>query len=356
MPRFRFPALLALALCAAPPATAQVRAELEVERRVGTLSRIEVYDGALPILRAERELEDAALQRAALRLPASLLGLDGYGSVFFEDRTDTTEWGAAFELGRGLPALGGSVERGPDRFAGLYLKLRRPNVEIAVGGGDRNGDAIGHGALYLRGPRWSVGAGGARGPGGVDFQHLAATWHPVQRGAAPGGRFIAERRAADRWFAELMLTDRAGFNHFAVWGQYGISEWPHRKTFEAADDITRYVRPPIFLHGYTTGALAVSGRYQRTFDTRELTLDARVFPVRGLRYGADPATPARGGVRGYLADQVLPSLMVGAFRRTRARTTTWVGEIGLPPFGLYVEAPTQPGARTYLFVQYRQGL
>jgi hypothetical protein len=48
--------------------------------------------------------------------------------------------------------------------------------------------------------------------------------------------------------------------------------------------------------------------------------------------------------------------MLGAFRRTRARTTTWVGEIGLPPFSLYVEAPTQTGARTYLFVQYRQGL
>ena len=142
-----------------------------------------------------------------------------------------------------------------------------------------------------------------------------------------------------------------------MWGQFGIAEWPHRKTFEAADDITRYVRPPIFLHGYTLGALAASARYQRTLAVREFTLDGRVFPVRALRGGsAPPESEVRGGVGGYLLDRVLPSLMVGGFRRTKASTTTWVGEIGLPPFSLYVEAPTQAGARTYLFVQYRQGL
>jgi hypothetical protein len=156
---------------------------------------------------------------------------------------------------------------------------------------------------------------------------------------------------------ELMFTDRANFNHFAVWGQFGIGEWPHRKTFEAADDITRYVRPPIFLHGYTLGVLATSVRYQRTLSVRELTVDARVFPVRALRGGAAPAQgDVRRGAGGYVLDRVLPSLMVGAFRRTKARNTTWVGEIGVPPFSIYVEAPTQAGARTYFFVQYRQGL
>ena len=350
-------AFLAVALCAPSPASAQSRAEVEVERRQRTLSRIEIYDGALPFLRAERELEeDAPLTRAALRVPATLVGLDGYAALFLGHRPDSTAWGAAFELGRGVPMLGGSVERGGDRFTGLYLKLRQPNAEIAFGGGDRNGDLIGHGALYLKGARWSVAVGGARGPAGVDFQHAAATWHPVERGGAPGARLISERRSSDRWLAQLMFTDRANFNHFAVWGQFGIDQFPHRKTFEAADDITRYVRPPIFLHGYTTGALATSVRYQRTLAVRELTLDARVFPVRALRGPALPVGGAREGIGGYVIDRVLPSIMVGAIRRTKARTTTWVGEIGVPPFSVFAEVPTQDGARSYLFVQYRQGL
>jgi hypothetical protein len=355
---FRVAALVAVILCSLPsPASAQYRAELEVERRQRTLSRIELYDGLLPFLRAERELEeDRPLTRASLRLPASLVGLDGYAALIFGQRPDSTAWGVAFELGRGVPMLGGSVERGGDRFTGLYLKLRQPNAEIAAGGGDHNGDLIGHGALYLKGMRWSVAVGGAKGPNGVDFQHAAATWHPVERGGAPGARFISERRSADRWSGELMFTDRANFNHFATWGQFGIAEFPHRKTFEAADDITRYVRPPIFLHGYTTGALAASVRYQRTLDVYELTLDARVFPVRALRGPAAPAGDERGGIGGYFTERVLPSLMVGAFRRMKAESTTWVGEIGFPPFSVFTEVPMQDGAPTYLFVSYRQGL
>ena len=343
-----------LASLAPGPVAAQVRGELEMERRDRTLSRVELFHGATPVLRVEREIEDDPLLRASARLPASVVGLDGFLSAFLVDRDSTTDLGTAFEIGKGVPMLGGSIEDGAVRYAGAYLKLRWPNLEIAAGGGDRSGDAIGHAGLYVKRSRWSAALGGASGPPGVDFQHFAATWHPVQRGGAPGARLISERRSSDRWLAEVMFTDRANFNHFAVWGQFGMGEFPHRKTFEAVDDISRYVRPPIFLHHYTSGALGMSARYQRTLDVRELTLDARVFPVRALRRGATPnPTVSRGGVGGYFADRVLPSIMVGAFRRTRAGTGSWLGEIGFPPFSVFTEIPMQSGARTYLFVQYR---
>ncbi len=320
------------------------------------ISRVELYNGTSPVLRAERELEEDPLQRLGIMLPGAAVGVDGYASLFLEDRPDRTDVGAAFEIGRGVPLLGGSIERGVDRFTGLYLKLRRPNVELGLGGGDRNGDLIGHAGLYLKGARWSAAWGGARGPGGVDFQHLAATWHPVERGTAPGAHLIAERRSADRYAAELMLVDRASFNHFAVWGQFGMAQWPHRRTFEAVGDVMRFVRPPIFLHGYTSGALAVSGRYDRVPGAHELILDARVFPVRAFRRASPLPPDPRTGVAGYVVNRVIPTIMIGAFRKTRAGTTTVLGEIGFPPVSVYVEVPTQEGARTYVFVQYRQGL
>ena len=123
-------------------------------------------------------------------------------------------WHAGFPLA--VLAYGLLKGRGDDRFAGLYLKLRWPNVEIGAGGGARNDDFIQHGALYVKGARWSAALGGAHGANGVDYEHFAATWHPTRRGGAPGMRLIAERRSADRYQAELMFTDRATFNHFAV--------------------------------------------------------------------------------------------------------------------------------------------
>ena len=348
---------LAIATWTPAGAAAQRRAELEIEREGRTMSRIEVYNGAVPVLRAERELHGAPLQRIGIRLPGTVPGVDGYVSLFLEGRPDRTDVGTAFEVGRGVPMLGGSIERGDDRFAGLYLKLRSPNAEIAAGGGELNGDLIGHGALYVKGARWSATAGGSRGQFGVDFAHFAATWHPVQRGTAPGARLIAERRSGDRYFAELMLVDRADFNHFAVWGQYGMDQWPHRKAFEAVGDIMRYVRPPSFLHGYTSGTAAVSGRYELTDGVREFTLDVRVFPLRALpSLSGESEEVVRSGLSGYIVGRVLPTIMVGGFRNIRAGTNTWVGEIGFPPLSAYFEAPTREGVDPYVFVQYRQEL
>ena len=357
-PRRCVAALLVAAAWAPSPAVAQRSAELEIERKyLRTTSRIEVYDGTVPVLRAERELDDDPFQRVGIRIPGSALGVDGYVSLFLEDRPDHTDFGAAFEIGRGIPMLGGSVERGDDRYAGLYLKLRSPDAEIAFGGGDRNGNAIGHAALYLKGARWSAAFGGARGSLGVDLGHFAATWHPTQRGAAPGARFRADRRSGDRYYTELMVVDRANFNHFTVWGQFGMDQFPHRKTFEAVGDITRYVLPPRLLHEYTSGAGVLTGRYEVTNGIREITLDARVFPVRAFsRLSSERRQVTRTGLAGYIVGRVLPTIMVGGFRRTRAGTNTWVGEIGFPPISIYAEAPTQEGAHPYLFVQYRQEL
>jgi hypothetical protein len=340
------------------PASAQRRAEAEAERRNGfTTSRVEIYDGATPVLRAEREHRDDPVQRVGLLLPGRVVGMDGYLSVFLEDRVDRTGFGTAFEVGRGVPMLGGSIERDSVDYTGLYLKLRRPNAELGFGGGRRDGVWSSHGALYLKGARWSAAVGGARGPEGVDFGHFAATWHPRERGAGPGARLIAERRSSERYAAELMVADGANFNHFAVWGQFGMDQWPHRKTFEVLGDVMRYVRPPIFLHGYTLGRGVVTGRYELRGGVRELTLDARAFPTRFVRRAA-PGAPddARSGVSSYVVERVLPSIMVGGFRKLRAQTNTWVGEIAFPPFSVYGEAPADDRATPYLFLQYRQPL
>ncbi|MSR35479.1 MAG: hypothetical protein EXR95_02375 [Gemmatimonadetes bacterium] len=350
----------ALVAAARPGAAAgQHRAELEVEREKGaTTSRVELYDAAFPLLRAEREQADGATtHRLGVQLPGRALGLDGYLSMFLEDRPDRTALGATFEVGRGVPMIGGSIERDDDRYTGAYLKLRRPNAELAFGGGRRDSSWVEHGAVYVKGARWSAAIGGARGDNGVDFEHFAASWHPLQRGGGPGARLIAERRSSERYFTELMIADRANFNHFSVWGQYGMDQWPHRKTFEAVDDIMRYVRPPIFDHQYTVGVGVVGGRYEVRNGTEQVTLDGRFYPIRLVHRTAPTQPPdPRTGVRGYVIDRILPAIMLGGFREMNAGTTTWVGQIDFPPFSLYGESPMRTGAQPYLFVQYRQGL
>ena len=340
------------------PVTGQHLAEVEIERKGGTTaSRFEAYDGSAPLIRAERELGPDPIQRAGIKIPGPALGMDGYVSLFLEDLPGHTGYGVAFEIGRGVPMLGGSVERADDRYAGLYLKLRRPNLEFAFGGGDRNGDLIGHAGIYAKGTRWSAALGGARGPHAVNFEHFAATWHPLQRGAAPGARLIGERRTDDRYAVELTMADRANFNHFAVWGQFGMDQWPHRKTFEAVDDIMRYVRPPILYHEYTSGAGVLTGRHEVRDGNREITLDARIFPLRALLgWSGARDDESSSGVSGYLVSRVLPTIMVGGMRKTQANANKVVGELRFPPFGVYAEVPTRKGTLSYLFIQFRRGL
>ena len=223
---------------------------------------MELLNGGLYTLRAERTQTDGAhTDRLGVRLPGSLLSLFGYLSLFLEDRPEEFAYGTNFELGSGLFAVGGSVERDEDAFTGGYLKLRSADLELGLGGGRTAQDWIGHGAVYAKGASFSVAMGGVAGPGRA-LQHLAGTWHPATRGAGPGAMFASERRNGNDWFVEAFFTDRANFNHFASWGRYGLDQWPHEKTFEAVGDLMRYFRPPIMNQERTTGMGIVGGRYQ----------------------------------------------------------------------------------------------
>lgn len=350
--------LLAATALAPGAAAAQHRAEMEIEREDGVLtSRLEFYGTGLPWFRLEREGSgDQAMNRAGVQLPARLIGLAGYASFFVDDRPARTYRGAAFELGRGVPAVGGSIERGTRAYTGLYLKLRSANAELGLGGGQRDQDWLQHGALYLKGVRWAAAVGGARGPNQIDFQHLAASWHPAVRGSGPGARFSAERRNSRRWVTELMVADRAAFNHFSVWGNYGMDQWPHRKTFEAVDDMMRYVRPPVMDQAYTAGAGIVGGKWDVNGDEREFTLDGRFFPARLLGAEPMPAGVPPTDSRGYLRERVLPGLMIGGYREMSSGAGALLGEIVLPPFAIYGELPLADDAISYLFVQYRAAL
>ena len=336
-------------------ASAQLAGELEVERKEGaTTSRLELLNGGLYTLRAERtQTAGVHTDLVGVRLPGSLVSLTGYLSLFLEDRPDEFAYGTNFELGSGLIAVGGSVERDEDAFTGGYLKLRGADLEFGLGGGRTAQDWIGHGAVYAKGRSFSVALGGAAGPG-RGFQHLAGTWHPATRGAGPGAMFAAERRNGDDWFVEAFITDRANFNHFASWGRYGLDQWPHEKTFEAVGDPMRYFRPPIMNQERTTGMGIVGGRYRVRDGVGETTLEARVFPVRIFRRmaGERGVAAARPEQQSYVRDRVLTSLMVGAFHDIGSGTATALAQLGLPPLLVYAEADLR-GGDPYLLIQYR---
>ena len=336
--------------------SAQLTGELEVERADGaTTSRVELLNGGSYIVRAERTQADGVhTDRLGVQLPGSLLSLTGYLSLFLEDRAEQFTYGTNFELGRGLFAVGGSVERAEDAFTGGYLKLRGADLEVGLGGGRSAQDWIGHGAVYAKGTSFSVALGWVSG-GDRALQHLAGTWHPATRGAAPGAMFAAERRNGNDWFAEALFTDRANFNHFASWGRYGLDQWPHEKTFEALGDLMRYFRPPIMNQERTTGMGIVGGRYQVRGGVGETTLEARLFPVRIFRRLAGEPAAARPPQGRYFRDRVLTSLMVGAFHEVGSDAVTALAQLGLPPLLVYAEANLR-GGDPYLLIQYRVGI
>ena len=113
-------------------ASAQLAGELEIERKEGaTISRLELLNGGLYTLRAERtQTAGVHTDLVGVRLPGSLVSLTGYLSLFLEDRPDEFAYGTNFELGSGLIAVGGSVERDEDAFTGGYLKLRGADLEV----------------------------------------------------------------------------------------------------------------------------------------------------------------------------------------------------------------------------------
>ena len=339
-------------------ASAQFAGELEVERKDGaTTSRLELLNGGFYTLRAERtQIEGVHTDRLGVRLPGSLLSLSGYVSLFLEDRPEEFAYGTNFELGSGLIAVGGSVERDEDAFTGGYLKLRRADFEVGLGGGRTAQDWIGHGAVYAKGNGFSVAMGGVAGRG-RDFQHLAGTWYPATRGAGPGAIFASERRNGKDWLVEVFITDRANFNHFASWGRSGLDQFPHEKTFEAVGDPMRYLRPPTMNQERTTGMGIVGVRHRVRGGVGETTLEARVFPVRFLRIMTrEPAaTDAGPEQQRYVRDRVLTSLMVGAFHDIGSGSATALAQIGLPPLLVYAEVDLR-GGKPYVLIQYRAGI
>ena len=349
----RVTTFLAVAVLIPAQGVAQLAAELEVERKDGaTTSRLELLNGGVYTLRAERtQIDGVHTDRVGVRMPGSLLDLSGYVSLFVEDRPEEFAYGTNLELGRGLLAVGASVERDDGAFTGGYLKLRTVDFEVGLGGGRTAQDWIGHGAVYVKGRGFSVAMGGVAG-GGREFQHLAGTWHPESRGAGPGAMFASERRNGDDWFMEAFVTDRANFNHFASWGRYGLDQFPHEKTFEALGDPMRYFRPPIMNQERTTGMGIVGGRYRVRGGEGELTLEARAFPVRiSRRLAADAGSGGAPQQQRYVRDRVLTSLMVGAFHDVGSGTTA-LAQVAFPPILMYAEVDLR-GGEPYLLIQYR---
>ncbi len=339
------------------PVGAQMGSELEVERVAGaTTSRVEFLGDGFYLMRAERtQGDDAWTDRVGVQLPGSLLALSGHVSLFVEDRPGRLGYGGAFELGQGVLALGGTVQRADQvAFTGGYVRLRGSDVDVGLGGGRTERDWVGHGVFYEKGTRFSVAVGGVAGPG-YALQHLSATWHPPVRGTRPGAFFTAERRSEDAWFVEAFATDRADFGYMTSWGAYGMDQWPHTRTFEAVGDVMRYVRPSIMNQDRAAGMGIAGGRIERSGGATVTTVDARVFPVRIVRrLAGNPGWADSDPDGGYLRDQVLPSLMVGAFRNVEGGSATAVGQVRLPPFLVYAEADLG-GGEPYLFIQYRVG-
>jgi hypothetical protein len=77
------------------PAAAQYSAQLEVERDENrTITRLELLNDRFYTLRAERSRSDGVdIDRMGLQLPGSILGLDGYTSLFLERQPSRTVYG-----------------------------------------------------------------------------------------------------------------------------------------------------------------------------------------------------------------------------------------------------------------------
>jgi len=339
------------------PVLAQYSAQLEVERDAGaTTTRFELLDGRFYALRAEqRRADDVNTDRLGVQMPGSLIGLDGYVSLFLEKRPSLTAYGSNFELGRGLLSLGGSVERADRDYTGAYAKIGGEHLQFAIGGGQHDEAAIWHGAAYVKGSRYSLVAGGSNGPGDTGYQHLAGTWHPTERGGASGGWLIAERDGPRDYLIEVNLAHQATFDYLTTWGAYGMDQWPHEKRFEALGDLMRYFRPSIFNHERSGGAGVLGASYEVNGGESTLTLDARTFPFRILQGFESGARQASGDdTEGRdLRSELLRGLMVGLAHEVRGGDDlTLLGEVRLDPIVLYAELHHGAETNAYVFLQY----
>ncbi len=315
-----------------------------------TTTRVELLANGFYTLRAEQEREEGETTTwVGVQAPGRLFGLDGYASFFARRAPGKNGIGTNFDLGHGLVAVGGSLERATHDFTGLYLRLRGKDLEVAMGSGKRNEEWVWHGGLYAKNVNYSIAVGGAVGPGESRYQHVAGTWQPAERGGGPGAWFGVERESSQEYFAEVFFADKATFNYLTSWGRYGMDQWPHERNFEALGDVMRYFRPSIRNHARTSGVGVVGALYEVEAGEAEVTLDARLFPARMLQR---PQSSRPDGSRRYFRDVVLPSLMLGGTRNLSTGATVLMGEVRLPPLVLFGQFDLRGPARPYLFLQY----
>jgi len=352
--------LLALAhVSASPPSvSAQGSAELEIERGPqASVLRVELLDDGFYVFRAERRrIAGQDLDRVGFQFPGSLVGLTGYGSAFLENHWDYTGMGSNVKFGRGPVEIGGSLERaGARSFTGAFATVGGADWKLGFGGGDRNAEAVWHGAAYAKGTRYSLALGGSLGPARHKYSHYAATWHPApaQRGRAPGAWVQLERDGPRDYEAELNLAHDANLGFLTTWGAYGMDEFPHEKRIIAMGDFMRYFRPSIRNHERSAGVGVLGARYRVLGDDRWMTLDGRFFPFR-IIVEADPSGGrGSGATRLPIGKAVLRGTMIGLMQPLRSSDySTILAEIRVDPIVMYSEIRTGAESTAYFYLQY----
>lgn len=344
---------------ALPPCVgAQGSAELEFERDEQTsVLRAELLRDGFYIFRAERRrIAGQDLDRVGFQFPGSMVGLTGYGSAFLENHWDYTGLGSNVKFGRGPVEIGGSLERaGENRFTGAFATVGGEDWKLGFGGGDRNSEAVWHGAGYLKGTRFSAAVGGSLGPADHKYSHFAATWHPApaQRGGAPGAWLQVERDGPRDYEVELNFAHDAVFGFMTTWGRYGMDEFPHEKRIIAMGDFMRYYRPPIPNHERSAGAGVLGARYRVLGDDRWLMLDGRFYPFRMI--AETDATGGPGGTATWrtVGKNLMHGTMIGLMQPFRASDhPTFLAEVRINPIVIYGEFRTGADSSAHVYLQY----
>jgi len=356
----RLAPLFALAWTFALPTCvgAQRSAELEFERDEQTsVLRAELLHDRFYVFRAERRrIGGRDLDRVGFQFPGSMIGLTGYGSAFLENHWDYTGMGSNVKFGRGPVEIGGSLERaGERRFTGAFATVGGEDWKLGFGGGDRNSEAVWHGAGYVKGTRFSAAVGGSVGPANHKYSHYAATWHPApeQRGHAPGAWIQVERDGPRDYEVELNLAHGANLGFMTTWGGYGMDEFPHEKRIIAMGDFMRYYRPPTRNHERSAGAGVLGARYRVLGDDRWITLDVRFYPFRMIAETDRTGGPVGAAPRRNVGRDVLRGMMIGLMQPLRSSDhPTVLVEVRVDPIVVYSEIRTGAQSNGYVYLQY----